>query len=115
METKETVRKASHSVSFLFTNVVLIKNDSGLFTLGALITIATIAMGPFAQQLIQFEQRVSFFNSNDTSISRGQRYSKGTEYLNNPLDCQYLLLPPLVHLFLRLRCSTKSWADYKPI
>ena len=115
METKETVRKAFHSVSFPFTNIVLIKDDSGLFTLGALITIATIAMDPFAQQLIQFEQRVNFFDSNDTSISRGQRYSKGIEYLNNPLDRQYLLLPPAIRLFLRLRRSIKSWANSKPI
>ena len=50
-----------------------------LLWLGAFITVLAIALDPFAQQLVQFEQHLSNTTDTQTIIARAQRYSKGTE------------------------------------
>lgn len=58
---------------------------SFLLYLGAAATVIAIAMDPFAQQLVQFEQRSfqdTISNSSSASIPRAQRYSQGTEFFD---------------------------------
>jgi hypothetical protein len=50
--------------------------------LGALITVLTIAIDPFSQQLLQFRQSVQFVarSQDEASIPRAERYSRGNEF-----------------------------------
>ena len=57
-----------------------------LIKLGAILTVFAIAMDPFSQQLVQFEPHFDETDSSDVEIARGQRYSKGIEFIVNGED-----------------------------
>ena len=60
-------------------SIVLLTFSRSLLWLGAFITVLAIALDPFAQQLVQFEQHLSNAADTQTIVARAQRYSKGTE------------------------------------
>ncbi|KAK5653985.1 hypothetical protein OQA88_7661 [Cercophora sp. LCS_1] len=53
----------------------------GIIRFGALLTVVSIAIDPFAQQLLQYRQTTSFIRdaSGRTTIARAGRYSRGSE------------------------------------
>ncbi|KAK0615498.1 hypothetical protein DIS24_g11758 [Lasiodiplodia hormozganensis] len=51
-----------------------------LLLLGALTTIFAIAIDPFTQQLVQFEEKSTEVESFDVTIPRATRYAKGSVY-----------------------------------
>ncbi|KAK0639797.1 hypothetical protein B0T16DRAFT_337422 [Cercophora newfieldiana] len=66
------------SLLLLFNSNV---KNIGMVRFGALLIVVAVAMDPFAQQLLQYQQRTTFINDPDnrTTILRANRYSKGTE------------------------------------
>lgn len=51
--------------------------NSGCLSSGALVLLLSIAADPFTQQLIQYERRVVYTDSADTTVNRAGRLSKG--------------------------------------
>ena len=66
------------SLLLLFNSKV---RNIGMIRTSALLIVLAVAMDPFAQQLLQYQQTTMFINdsSNRTAILRANRYSKGTE------------------------------------
>ena len=64
-----------------------------LVCLGAVITILTLAVDPFAQQLIQYEPRLVYSDGSDqAAIPRAERYSKGDWfYIDTAIVCPIAL------------------------
>lgn len=74
------------------SSVRLLTKKRFLLLLGALTTIFAIAIDPFTQQLVQFEEKSTEVESFDVMIPRATRYTKGwvyTDYSNN--DTQGML------------------------
>lgn len=67
----------------LLVRISLLKltESSIALQLGALTTVMAIAIDPFSQQLIQYEQRSVKVPTSDASIARAQRYSRGYEFI----------------------------------
>lgn len=62
---------------------------SGMLRLGLVVSLLVLAVDPFAQQLVQFEQRVTNTEAKDglvnVTVPRAERYARGTEYTNGEL------------------------------
>lgn len=68
------------------------KKSSIALRLGAATVVIAMAIEPFAQLLVRYEQEIVFIPSNEVSIPFARRYSKGLEYHNElGLFCMEIL------------------------
>lgn len=54
-------------------------------TIGATVVLLAVAVDPFMQQLIQFQSRLQYSNSEDVFLPLATRYSKGSQYITFPI------------------------------
>jgi hypothetical protein len=60
--------------------------------IGAAIIIIAVAIDPFSQQLVQYGHDDRFFNEpGRVTVSRAERYSKGTESFKQLADTQSIV------------------------
>lgn len=63
--------------------VSLADQTGSLLQLGAFVTILAIAVDPFSQQLVQYQQNIKSSADVSTTIVRAQRFSKGTALVSS--------------------------------
>ncbi|KAH6889839.1 hypothetical protein B0T10DRAFT_513043 [Thelonectria olida] len=69
-----------------------------MLRIGLIVSILVLAVDPFAQQLLQFEQRVTYTeteNGTVNTVPRAERYSRGTEYSDRSI--LLLCVSPAIH------------------
>jgi hypothetical protein len=67
-----------------FTNppfLIIRDLHSGILRFGAIATVISLAVDPFAQQLVNYRQKLIFSNDTNTTIARAQRYSQGNQIM----------------------------------
>jgi hypothetical protein len=72
------------TVSFLAFNHLgysYLEHDRHIITLGATVVLIALAIDPFTQQLIQFNQQTEFIAGASSAIARAQRYSLGNVFV----------------------------------